>query len=250
MTRVAELLRHTPGSGWTPADTAAFSALMYDVHLPLLYHGTPSNGNWMASYAEGMLGIAVFSENATLLAHATQAWSARMPSYWYIASDGPLPPPNPQPNCRPQPFCEWYNQTVFNASTQGVCQETCRDMGHMQMGFAAWVNGAATAELQGLPLFAQHAPRFLAASEFAAALLLNATPPAVAPALLCSGAPVALALAPTFEVAHAHFARLGLADPATQRQLVDNVRPRADPTGSQMSRWETLSHGLPIAARE
>ena len=248
MTKVAELLRHTPGSGWTDADTAAFSELMYAVHLPHLYHGTPANGNWQASFIEGMLGIAVFSENATLFAHAAQAWVDRMPSYWYLKSDGPLPPPNPQPNCSPQPFCEWYNQTVFNASTQGVCQETCRDMGHMQMGFAAWVNGAATAELQGLPLFAQHAPRLLAASEFAALLQLNATPPAAPPALLCSGAPVALALAPTFEIAHAYFARLGLADPATQRQLVDNVRPKANPTGSQMSLWETLSHGLPITA--
>jgi hypothetical protein len=136
---------------------------------------------------------------------------------------------------------------VFNASVSGVCQETCRDMGHMQMGFAAFVNGAATAELQGQPLFSQHAPRLLAASEFAATLLLNATPPAVAPALLCSGAPVQLRLAPTFEVAHSYFARLGLDDPATRQQLADNVRPKADPTGSQMSLWETLSHGLPIA---
>lgn len=246
MTRVAELLRHTPGSGWTSADSAAFEKLMFDVHVPLLYGGTPANGNWMASYVEGMLGIAVFSENATLFAHAASQWEARMPSYWYVATDGGSPPPNPQPNCAPQPFCEWYNQSIFNASVSGVCQETCRDMGHMQMGFAAFVNGAATAELQGLPLFARNAPRLLAASEFAAALQLNATPAAVPPALLCSGAPVELALMPTFEVAHAHFARLGLADTQTQRQLVRNVRPHADPTGCQMCLWESLSHGVPI----
>jgi hypothetical protein len=249
MTRVAELLRHTPGSGWTDADTTAFTALMYSVHLPHLYWGTLSNGNWMASFVEGMLGIAVFSENATLFNHAAAQWVDRMPSYWYIESDGSEPPPNPQPNCSPQPVCEWYNQTVYNASVSGVCQETCRDMGHMQMGFAAFINGAATAELQGLPLLTQHAPRLLAASEFAAALQLNATPPAVPPALLCSGMAVRLALAPTFEVAHAYFARLGLADTQTQRQLVRNVRPSANPTGSQMSLWETLSHGIPISPK-
>jgi hypothetical protein len=52
ITRAAELLRHTPGSGWTDADTAAFNRLMYDVHLPHLYNGTQSNGNWMASFVE------------------------------------------------------------------------------------------------------------------------------------------------------------------------------------------------------
>jgi hypothetical protein len=246
MTRVAELLRHTDGSGWTSADTAAFNQLMYNVHLPLLYNGTPANGNWMASFIEGMLGIAVFSENATLFAHAAQAWADRMPSYWYVTADGPQPPPNPQPNCDPQPYCEWYNQTIFNSSVSGVCQETCRDMGHMQMGLAAFVNGAATAELQGVPLFSQHAPRLLAASEFAATLQLAEAPPAVPPALLCSGAPVSLKLMPTLEVAHSYFSRLGLQDAATQRQLVTNVRPSANPVGSQMSLWETLSHGLPI----
>ena len=265
-----QLLRHTPGSGWTDADSTAFNHLMYDVHLPLLFNGTSANGNWMASFIEGMLGIAAFSENATLWAHAVTAWEGRMPSYWYVASDGSAPPPNPQPNCDPQPVCEvrrvgereaggpaplmalsllpaqWYNQTVFNATVSGACQETCRDMGHMQMGFAAFLNGGATAALQGDDLLASHAPRIFAASEFAAQLLLNATPAAVPPALLCSGAPVKLGLMPTFEVAHSLFARLGLNDTLTQAQLATNVRLHANQYGSQVSVWETLSHGLPL----
>ena len=52
ITRAAELLRYTPGSNWTSADTAAFSALMYNTHLPLLIHGTSANGNWMGSFLE------------------------------------------------------------------------------------------------------------------------------------------------------------------------------------------------------
>ena len=117
----------------------------------------------------------------------------------------------------------------------------------MQMGFAAFVNGAATAALQGVDLFAEHAQRLLAASEFAAQLLTGATP-RDSP-LLCSGSGVALALAPTFEVAHAGFARLGLQDPATARVLQTVVRPQtaAAQYGSQVSIWETLSHGLPLA---
>lgn len=248
--------------------------MMYTVHLPLLYNGTSANGNWMASFIEGMLGMATFAEDAALFEHAVNQWEARAPSYWYIASDGAAPPPNPQPNCDPQPVCEvgrslqrewfceqrgvgcpqharllsrpqWYNQTVFDARVTGVCQETCRDMGHMQMGFAAFVNGASTAGLQGTDLLGPASARLLAASEFAAALLLNATPP-VPPALLCSGTPVKLGLMPTFEVAHAAFLRLGLDDPHTRAQLTANVRPHANQYGSQVSVWETLSHGLPI----
>ena len=247
VTRAAELLRHTPGSGWTDADSAAFTSLMYDVHLPLLIRGTNANGNWMASFLEGMLGIAVFSENATLFDHAVKAWRDRAPSYFFITSDGTEPPPDPQPNCQPQPVCEWYNQTVFDARVNGVCQETCRDMGHMQMGFAAFLGGAATATLQGVDLLAEQAPRFFAASEFAAALLVGARP-SVDP-LLCAGraSGVTLALMPTFEVAHALFARLGMDDVHTRAQLATNVRPKTAPQyGSQVSIWETLSHGLPL----
>ena len=84
----------------------------------------------MASFLEAMLGIAVFSENATLFDHAVGAWRDRAPSYFYITADGAAPPLDPQPNCQPQPHCEWYNQSVFDARVTGVCQETCRDMGH------------------------------------------------------------------------------------------------------------------------
>lgn len=130
---------------------------------------------------------------------------------------------------------------------QGVCQETCRDMGHMQMGMAAFLNGAATATHQGVDLLQEQATRLFYASEFAASLLTNVTP-SVSP-LICSGNPVQLALAPTFEVAHALFARLGLDDVHTRAHLQTNVRPKtlvSGQYGSQCAIWETLSHGLPL----
>lgn len=43
-TRAAELLRSTPGSGWSTEDSAAFNAMMYGIHLPLIYPGSGSNG--------------------------------------------------------------------------------------------------------------------------------------------------------------------------------------------------------------
>ena len=128
LARTGELLRHSPGSGWSDADSAALSALLYDVHVPLLINGTSANGNWMASFVDTLIATAVFSENATLYDDAVAKWRARAPSYFYLSSDGAGPPPDPQPNCQPQPVCEWYNQTVFDARVSGVCQETCRDL--------------------------------------------------------------------------------------------------------------------------
>ncbi len=104
-----------------------------------------------------------------------------------------------------------------------------------------------TATLDGIDVLAQLGPRFFAASEFAATLLLNATPAVINPALLCNNNPVKLALMPTFEVAHALFVCLGLDDVQTRAQLSQNVRPLANQYGSQCSVWETRSHGLPLA---
>ena len=77
------------------------------MHVPLLINGTSANGNWMASFIDTLIATAVFSENATLYDNAVAKWRARAPSYFYVASDGAGPPPDPQPNCKPQPVCEW-----------------------------------------------------------------------------------------------------------------------------------------------
>ena len=63
-------------------------------------------------------------------------------AYFYnFIKDGGAPVPFPPG----REGASWYNQTVFNASTNGVCQETCRDFGHMQMGLGGCVAAAATA---------------------------------------------------------------------------------------------------------
>jgi hypothetical protein len=196
-----------------------------------------------------MIGTAVFSENATLYDRSVAYWRGRMPSYFFITSDGPSPPPNPQPNCSPQPYCEWYNQSVFDARVNGVCQETCRDLGHMQMGFAAFANGAATATLQGDDLLRAEAPRLFAAAEFVTALQASGRANETNP-LLCNGRAggVLGGMAPTFELAHALFARLGMDDANTRSWLRDRVRPNYLAGGEFYicGPWETISHGLPL----
>ena len=171
-----------------------------------------------------------------------------MPSYFYITSDGAGPPPDPQPNCQPQPVCEWYNQTVFDARVTGVCQETCRDLGHMQMGMTAFLSGAATATLQGDDLLKEQGPRFFAGSEFAASLLSGARN--TSDPLLCNARPggVIGGIAPVFELAHSLFARLGMDDPQTRRTL-GIVRKNFAASGEFYicGPWETITFGLPLA---
>lgn len=56
----------------------------------------------------------------------------------------------------------WYDQTVFNASVDGVSQETCRDFGHTAYGLAATFNVAETALLQGVDLYTPNLKRLSA----------------------------------------------------------------------------------------
>ena len=233
--RAAELLRASPA--WPASSRAAFLAMMYSLHVPLMYECLPENGNWGLSAAEGLAGIAVVSENATLFAHALDLWRKRVPAYFYSVADGPRPNPLP---CGAGDTT-WYNQTVFNASTDGVCQETCRDMGHTQMGFGAAINAASTFFAQGVDVFAEEAPRLVAGAEFAAKYLLGAPEPAY----LCSGAPIKLAHVATFEIAYAALAkRLGHAMPLTWQRITSAVRNVSGQDGI-VSVWETATHGEP-----
>ena len=48
--------------------------------VPLVFDGSPNNGNWELSMIEAMANNAVFTENSTLLHHATLFWNQRVPS--------------------------------------------------------------------------------------------------------------------------------------------------------------------------
>eukprot|EP00047_Mylnosiga_fluctuans_P013723 m.33017 g.33017 ORF g.33017 m.33017 type:complete len:433 (+) comp5061_c0_seq2:3-1301(+) len=237
--RAAELIKHSD-AGWSAQEALAFEEMLYRTHLPLIYPGSPANGNWELSMIEGMFGLAVLSENATLFAHATSLWRQRIPAYIYITSDGPKPVPPP----RGTPT--WYNQSVFNASVNGISQETCRDLGHTQMGLASAINAAETAYVQGVDLFSEMRTRFAATLEFHSRLLL---PGARIPEYICHGN-VTLAVAPTFEIGYnAINNRLQMPLPTTLQHLLVTVRPLPDPLDRFMMIYETLTHGAKMPAR-
>ena len=115
--------------------------MLSTVTVPLIYRGSGANGNWELSMLDALAGIAVFTDNRTMFEHALDFWRQRIPAYFWIPADGPFPDHVPRGgsnwNATVYGSGSWYGQSVFNASTAGVCQETCRDFGHMQMGMAS-----------------------------------------------------------------------------------------------------------------
>jgi len=254
--RAAEILA-TTGAPWAPADVAAFRAMLQAASVPVLYGGSCFNGNWELAMIEGLSSIAVFTENVTLWDHAMDMWRARLPAYFYMASDGPRPAQ--VRDCRPY----WYNQVVFNASVDGVSQETCRDFGHLSYGLASTFNVAETALLQGVDLYTPHAARLRAALEFHTALLNAGGYPAnpyrpplrnVSSPLVCNGTTLRLSYAATYQVGLTGMQRLlgsGLAGgvaaavPQTTKYVQDWVWNLAknDACSEFMYCFEALTHG-------
>lgn len=133
--------------------------------------------------------------------------------------------------------------TPFQSIT-GVCQETCRDFGHMQMGFGAAINTAETAYIQGVDLYAKEMDRLVAAAEFASSYLLGKP----VTDILCSGEGIHLTNASTFEVAYAHLAKIQRNPmPHTWKQIITHVRPDSNQF-SLTGCYETLTHGEPSEA--
>ena len=178
--RAAEIIRYSP-AGWKPEDVQAFSAMLTKVNLPLIREGSPKNGNWELSMIEGMMGIAVFTDDRPLLDHAEAMWHERVPAYFYnVQLDGNYPKPLPRGTSR----TTWYGQTTFDARTNGIAQETCRDLGHTGYGISATMAAAETAHIQGDKLYESEEPRLIGAMEFHARLLLKKEP---APKAVCGG---------------------------------------------------------------
>ena len=151
--RAAEIIRygHTSsgaGSGWAASDITAFSNLLVKVYQPVIQNGSGVNGNWDMSMIDGTMQIAVFTENATLLANARSMWKGRVPDLFYLQSvDGSNHAASP----RGSP--SWFGQVIFNSTTNNVGQETCRDLRHMEDGISSTILTAETDWIQGGELY-------------------------------------------------------------------------------------------------
>lgn len=231
--RAAEIIRYTYDA-WPAAEIERFSKMLSDVYLPNVVNGSTSNGNWETSMIEATLNIAIFNDDRATFDKGLKMWRERTPAYVYLTTDGatPVPPPRGNKTSGAALKTFWYELSTY---TDGVAQETCRDMSHAQYGFAGILNAAETALIQGVDLYAEESARLEAMLEFHAKYLNGAA----VPSSLCGGALTDNAPNPMWEIGFNHFVtRRGGALPETKK-LIDGIRPTR--TDHHMA-WETLTH--------
>ncbi len=233
--RAAEIMRATYPP-WAQADIDKFKAMLRSAYLPNLINGAiHDNGNWELSIADALIQIGVFLDDQATYNQGLTYWRRRVPAYIYLTTDGAMPVTIPGQGAT------WNGATSY---FNGLSQETCRDLGHVQLAFAAMINGAETARIQGVDLYSEQGPRIVAGLELAASYLNGATTPD-------PGCPYNAGMAmgfpnpplnkpnPTWEIAYNQYAtRAAMMLPNTAA-LVAKVRPT---TVDHEMVWETLTH--------
>lgn len=230
--RAAELIRASYPK-WASADVARFSKMMRNVYLPKVIKGSSANGNWELSMVEATIAIGVYLDDRTTFDAATKMWRKRVPAYLYLASDGATPVPPPSGGKTGAALVTyWYDPGKF---VDGLCQETCRDLGHTQLGLAAMINAAETAHIQGVKLYEEEADRLAKGLEFNGQYLDGVAPPS----WLCGGKLTDATPTAMWEIALNELeGRLGRTLPHT-RSIATKLRPTG--TNHHMI-WETLTH--------
>jgi hypothetical protein len=248
----AEIIRYT-NAGWAPADANAFATMLKTQYLPFINNnqGAGKNGNWELSMIDGMLGIAIYTEDHTLYNNAIAMWKKWVPAYVYNASEDGGKPVSFSGGPSSGSGNGWNGQSVFNAGTSGVSQETCRDMQHVALGYAAIFNAATTASLQGTDLFTPFQNRLTTAMEYYSRSLQGVTNTSQSKSFpvpsgfpgLCSGTYIPVLKGFGERAYYAYHIRMGVALPQTLQHLVNDVRPKAVPDDAHDVIWETLTHG-------
>jgi hypothetical protein len=222
--RAGEIMRDS-NSGWSQADITQFASMLTNAYVPYVKNGAPTeNGNWELSCADALIQMAVFLDDRTLFDQAVALWKRRVPAYIYMKTDGPTPVTFPGEGGN------WNGATTY---FDGLSQETCRDLGHTQFAFAAMINVAETARIQGVDLYSLEAPRITTALELHAGYINSK-------ATSCAACSLTVSTAGMWEIAYNEYAgRLGMALPNTDK-LVTSIRPTGG--DNYFIDWETLTH--------
>jgi hypothetical protein len=230
--RAAEILRYSYPQ-WDKAQVEQFSRMMNTAFLPLIrnFNRYGVNGNWDAVMIEVMFSIAVFDDNQALFDEAVARYKKRLPAYIYASADGPVPL-LPDPSAKQDLVTFWQGQSTF---MDGLSQETCRDLRHVQHGFGGLIQSAEIAWHQGVDLYAERGNRLLTGLEFHAKYILGAP----VPANLCGGALTRLDPMPTWEIPYNHYHNRK----KLQMPLTEKIMNTHSPEGAvQHMMWGTLSH--------
>ena len=234
--RAAEIIKYVYGS-WP--NSGRFGTMLRNVYFAKIQGSDPRTGNWELSIAEAIVGIGVFLEDKTIYDRGMSLYTARVPAYIYLSSDGSLPKtvPSNNLNTRDQIIGFWQGQSTFQ---DGITQETCRDFVHTGYGISSVSHVAETSRIQGNDLYGTDiGERLRQALGFQTRYELNAPP-----SWLCGGS-VTRGLGPITEVGYnALHNRLGVAMANTQ-SFTTGHRPQN--TNDLFVSWETLTHGDNVA---
>ncbi len=281
--RAAELMRYsyTPAAGQPVLDIPAITS-MFDEFVAL-YNGpdgalgyASSNGNWELAGAEAKMSIGVFEDNRATFNDGVAVWRARVPAYIYESTDNPttglpIAPPHGLYDDPAKLTCFWLGSgtptTSCNPPTaaagftfvNGMVQETCRDVSHVQLGLEALTNGAETARIQGVDLFGEQEKRIVDGYEFVAKYDNAFVNTGVWPTQPCAGRPgshvgvsgngtggVGFRLG--WEIAYNEFSnRLGVPMPQTAAFIAQSERPSPNKASQHMA-WEALTHAGSVPA--
>ncbi len=232
--RAAEIM-HAGYPRWRAPAVKRFKEMLRTAYLPYVTDKVPDyNGNWELAMTDAAIGMSVFLDDHRLFDQSLRRFRARVPAYFYLASDGKLPkaPPDGSIDTPDELSAYWFGQRTF---ADGLGQETCRNFMHVGYALAATAHIAETAWHQGVDLYGGQAVRLRAALEFHARYQLGARPPA----WLCGGR-VERTMGPDVEVVLDHLeGRLHLRLPQTDR-LAAKQRPAG--TDNLFVAWETLTH--------
>lgn len=243
----AEILKHGNSggtSGWSQSDIAKFNGMLVKF-LPYVKDETMPGNNWIQSAIEAHFAIAIFTDNRTEFNNAVARWKTRVKTYIYQKSDGATPLEYPAGNVNIN-SSKWNGTKVF---VDGLCMETCRDLGHMKLGVNSMMYAAQSAYEQGVDLFSLEQKRLSDFFELHGSWMTGAK---AVPSNIKGGVVIVSPNTPgikppnggggaAFEIAYNHLhSRLNKSLPYTQ-QMINAHRPAS--AGQWVFKWETLTHG-------
>ena len=237
--RAGEIVRHTY-SGWPAGQIDRFENMLRVVYLPEVDRRSQANGNWELAMAEATLSIAVFVEDRATFDRGLDVLRDRVPAYVYLSEDGPVPRvTSSSDRTAPAEVLDYWHDPL--RLSDGMTQETCRDLGHAGYGLASISHATETAAVQGADLYPEIGPRLAAALELHA----NLADSSVAADQLCSDASADAGPGPLPESAFTPLGeRFGCPMDAA-RALAKRLRPIG--TDGHLVVWEDLTHGTALS---
>ena len=207
----AEIIRYS-NAGWDSLAIKKFEDMLLRVFYPLIKENSPENGNWEASQINSL--IAIFCNDTAIFNRGI--------SFYKGTGKGSI------------------RKYIYDS---GESQETCRDMGHTQMGLGELVDAAEIALHQSVDLYSLYPdsvtglPRLAMGLEHAAKIL-NGIPQSTRCGLLSKPN---YSVSPIWEKAWNHFGnRMKLKVPYIE--MMKN-RSRAEGVSwKAMYSWGTLTH--------